>query len=571
MSAPMKMSSLYAPTLKEIPNEAELASHQLLLRAGMIRRVAAGVYTYLPLAWRSIKKLEQIIREEMDEISAQEICMPVIQPAELWHESGRWDDYGPELMRLSDRHDRDFALGPTHEEVITSLVKNELKSYKQLPVHLYQIQTKFRDEIRPRFGLLRGREFIMKDSYSFDKDLEGLDKTYHAYYEAYGKICERMGLEYRAVEADSGQIGGHETVEFMALAESGEGEIIYCDCGYAADTEAARVGIESQNHPAQELEKVHTPQVATMDELASFLNVSKKATVKSMALRDSDGKYILVLLPGDHDLNEVKAEREFGPDFSMMEAEDLEQLGLVKGFIGPINLNPSVKVVADISLKNLNSWVLGANELDYHYVGAKPGKDFEISEFKDLALAQEGDICPKCGQKLSTARGIEVSQIFKLGTKYSEALHSSFVDENGEEKPFVMGCYGIGVSRSLAAIIEQHHDEYGIIWPVNVAPYEISVIPLQLDDELIWPLAQKLAQDLTNAGIEVVLDDRDERAGVKFADNDLMGFPYQLVLGKRNVEQGKVELKERKTGEKQLLDIDEAVRVISDRIKGERK
>ncbi len=571
MSAPTKMSSLYAPTLKENPAEAELASHQILLRAGMIRRVAAGVYTYLPLAWRSIKKLENIIREELDAIGAQEILMPVIQPAELWHNSGRWNDYGPELMRLKDRHEREFALGPTHEEVITTLVQNELKSYKQLPVHLYQIQTKFRDEIRPRFGLLRGREFIMKDAYSFDKDDEGLDKTYHAYGEAYGKICSRMGLEYRAVDADAGQIGGHETVEFMALAESGEGEIIYCECGYAADTEAALAEITVLDGPDGELEKVRTPHVGTMDELAQFFKVEKKATIKSMALIASDKSPVLALLPGDHDLNEVKAEREFGADYKLMDADDLEKYGLVKGFIGPINLNENIRLVADVSLKDSSNWIIGANEVDYHYKGAVAGKDFREPEYLDLALAQAGDICPKCGKKLETARGIEVGQIFKLGTKYSEALNSKFVDENGDEKPFIMGCYGIGVSRSLAAIIEQHHDEYGIIWPVNVAPYEISIIPLQLDDELIWPLALKLAQNLTDAGIEVVLDDRDERAGVKFADNDLMGFPYQLVLGKRNVEQGKVELKERKTGDKQLLDIDEAVRISSDRIKRERK
>ncbi|MDO5044375.1 MAG: proline--tRNA ligase [Coriobacteriia bacterium] len=571
MSQYIKMSALYAPTLKEDPNEAELASHRLLLRAGMIRRLAAGIYSYLPLAWRAIKKAEQIVREEMDAIGSQEILMPIVQPAELWHESGRWDDYGPELMRLTDRHDRAFALGPTHEEVITTLVKNELKSYKQLPVHMYQIQTKFRDEIRPRFGLLRGREFVMKDAYSFDVSEEALDKTYQAYKGAYERICERMRIDYRAVQADSGQIGGSETIEFMALAESGESDLLFCDCGFAADAEAATAGIQVESYKDGELLEEHTPNIKTIEGLAEFLHIKTRQTVKAMALIDSDGNKVLAFIPGSHELNEIKVSAVLGNNFRIMEDEDLQEASLVKGFIGPIGMKDrGIRTIADVSLKELPYWLVGANKADYHMSGATPGRDFDEPEYFDLALAQEGDSCPQCGHELQSARGIEISQIFKLGTKYSESLQAHFVDEDGEEKPFVMGCYGVGVSRSVAAVIEQYHDEYGIKWPVSIAPYEVSVIALSVDENIVFPVAEKLAQAFDDNGIDVVLDDRNERAGVKFADNDLMGFPYQVICGTRNIEKGQVELKDRHTGEKELIDIDKVVDYLSEKIKAQR-
>ena len=570
MSHFARFSKVYAPSLKETPAEAEVVSHQLLLRAGMLRRLASGLYSYLPLAWRSLLKLEQIIREEMEAIDCQEISMPILQPGELWDESGRWSAYGPELMRISDRHDRQFCLGPTHEEVITALVRSELRSYKQLPCSLYQIQLKYRDERRPRFGLLRSREFMMKDAYTFHASEECLDATYQDFYKAYCRVCERLGLDYRPVQADNGQIGGSETIEFMALADAGENEIIYGE-NYAANAEVAKVCVELEECPCEEMGKIFTPHMASMQELADFLKLPLNATIKSIALMSANDDPYILFLPGDHDLNELKAERLLGPDYRMMTAEDMQEYGLCAGFIGIVGLDSRIKVYADESLKDLNYWICGANEIDYHVKGALKGRDFEEPQYADLLLAKAGDKHQQTGEVLKTARGIEVSQIFKLGTKYSEAMNATFADKDGQEQHFIMGCYGIGVSRSLAAVIEQHHDEYGIIWPMSIAPYELSIIPLSVGDEEVWPQALALAEQLAREGIDLIIDDRDERPGVKFADNDLMGFPFQLICGKKGLQNGEVELKNRASGEKQMLAVDEAVKLVKACIEEQRK
>ncbi len=568
---PMLMSRLYAPTLKEDPAEAELASHRLLLRAGMIRKEAAGLYTYLPLAYRSIKKIENIVRDEMDEAGAQELLMPIMVDAELWRESGRIDAYGPELMRFKDRHEHEFVLGPTHEETVTGLVKNELRSYKQLPVNLYHIQDKFRDEIRPRFGLMRSREFIMKDGYSFDANREGLQKSYDDMKAAYARICERCGLKALPVVADSGQIGGDTSVEFMALADAGEASLVYCDsCGFAADDEAATAKVTVLDGPGDGvLTKIETPHCGTIEELAKFLDVPENATVKSLCLIDGEGRPVLALVPGDHELNDVKAEHVFG-EYHLMTEEELAENHLHKGFIGPVNLPEDIRVVCDESLKDATSWGCGANEVGYHYVGIVPGRDFEPDAWADLITARPGDICPHCGAPLAGARGIEVSQVFQLGTKYSKAMGATFMDEDGTEKPLVMGCYGVGVSRTLAAVVEQHNDENGIIWPVSVAPYEVAVVPLDVADDLVWPAARQVADELAQVGIEVTLDDRKERPGVKFADNDLMGFPYQVVFGKRAVKNGNCELKDRATGEREEVAIAEVVAKVAELVRSQR-
>ena len=564
------MSSLYAPTLKEDPAEAVLASHRLLLRAGMIRKTAAGLYSYLPLAWRSLLKIEAIIRDEMDGIGAQEILVPIMTPAELWEESGRWDVYGDELMRMHDRHDRQFALGPTHEETFTDLIRNELKSYKQLPVTLYQIQDKFRDERRPRFGLMRGREFIMKDGYSFSANQESLQECYDQEKVAYQNVCDRTRLKALQVVADSGQIGGDTSVEFMALAEAGEASLVYCDCGYAADTEAAAAKINVEERESGKMYEIHTPGIGSIDDVAEFLHVSPAATRKALALVDGNGKPVVCFVPGTHELNEVKAEHVFG-DYHMMTDEELEEYGLIKGFIGPVGLPEGIRVVGDLSLEDTQWWLCGANKADYHLDHVELGRDFEINEWKDLVTSQEGDICPECGLPLHAARGIEVGQVFQLGTKYSSALNATFTDENGEDKPLVMGCYGIGVSRLLAAVVEQYNDEKGIKWPVSVAPYEVSVLCLSDKDPEIWNTAGSVADACIAAGLETVVDDRAERPGVKFADADLIGFPWQVIVGKKGVANGIAEVKERATGERFEVALDEVASWLAEKILPERE
>ncbi|HEX9093581.1 MAG TPA: proline--tRNA ligase [Coriobacteriia bacterium] len=566
MPAALRMSTMYAPTLKEDPADADIASHRVLLRAGMVRKAAAGVYTYLPLGWRSLHKIEQIVREEMDEIGSQEMMMPALQPAELWHESGRWEDYGPELMRLKDRHDRDFCLGPTHEELITSTVRNELQSYRELPLSVYQIQVKFRDEVRPRFGLLRGREFIMKDAYSFHATQESLQEHYDAQSRAYARICERLGLDFRPVEAESGQIGGKVTTEFMALAENGEAELVYCtNCSYAANVDAASVTV--RRTPAvttpQPIEKVATPDLKTIAELAAAWGVDAHDTVKTMAGRVADAsveggkRLVFFCVPGDRELNPVKAEWAV-PGVELLDEADFAAFGIPKGSLGPAGAKAGTLVVADRSLRDDVSWGVGANEDGFHFRHAQPGRDFEVEQWADLVVAQPGDRCPRCGGELKGARGIEVSQVFQLGTKYSESMGATFHDEDGEDRPFLMGCYGVGVSRSLAAVIEQNADEDGVAWPVTVAPLEVAVLPLATDGE-VAEVGERMWRELAGAGVEVVIDDRDERAGVKFADADLIGWPWQLVVGKKGLAEGVVEIKDRKTRERSTVPLDEAV------------
>lgn len=569
---PMYMSRLYAPTLKEDPAEAELASHRLMLRAGFIRKEAAGLYTYLPLAWRSLRKIEEIVRDEMDAAGAQELLMPIMVDAELWHESGRYDAYGPELMRLHDRHEREFVLGPTHEETVTDLVKNELKSYRQLPVNLYHIQDKFRDELRPRFGLMRGREFIMKDAYSFSATQESLQEEYDKMKEAYANICARCGIKALPVVADSGQIGGDTSVEFMALADAGEASLVYCDsCGYAADDEAAATKVEVAEGPGDgTLRKVSTPGLGTIAAVAEFFGFPESGTRKSLAIIDAAGEPVVAIVPGDHELNDCKADHAFGEGWRLMTDEELVAHGLHKGFIGPVNLPAGIRLVCDVNLKGSKKWACGANEADYHYTGACPGRDFTPDAWEDLVTVVAGDPCPHCGKPLSAARGIEVSQVFQLGTKYSEAMHAYFTDVDGKEKPFLMGCYGVGVSRTLAASVEQHNDGHGIIWPVAIAPYEVAVIPLDPGREPCQGACDKIVSALCDEGIEVVVDDRDERPGVKFADNDLMGFPYQIVLGRRGLENGTVELKDRATDEREDVALEEVVAKVAELVKSQR-
>ncbi len=551
----MRLSQLYAPTLKEDPGDAEIASHRLLLRAGFIRKTASGIYTFLPLGKRVLSKVENIVREEMDGIGAQEVLMPVLQPEELWEESGRSNAYGPERICFNDRHDHGLCLGPTHEELITALVRNELRSYKDLPCTLYQMQVKFRDEIRPRFGLLRSREFVMKDAYSFNADEASLDETYQQMSDAYGRICTRVGLEWRPVQADAGQIGGAETCEFHALAESGESALVYCDCGYAASDEVGE-GLSCPTvYDVPEMKKIETPGVHTIGELAEFLDIPETSTVKALSGKNDEGKLVVLFVPGDHEVNEAKAAAAAG-GFTLLTDEEMQQFGLHKGSMGPVGLPEGAYVIASRSLQAVPKWVVGANEDGYHYVGAQLDKDFTVDQWADLVVVKPGDRCPKCGLELQGARGIEVSQVFKLGDKYSRAMGATFMDEDGKERPFLMGCYGVGVSRTLAAVVEQHNDENGICWPISIAPAHVCVVPLTVKDDLVQPAAEKLAAELADLGLEVVIDDRKERAGVKFAEADLMGWPLQVIVGKRGLSEGKVEIKRRLTGERRDISLE---------------
>lgn len=562
--AVLRMSDIYAPTLKEDPSDADIASAKLLTRAGMIRKEAAGLYTFLPLGMRVIRKIENIVREEMDSHGGQEVLMPFVQSADLWHRSGRWDAYGAEMLRVTDRHGNEFCLGPTHEEVITDLVSNELRSYKDLPKNLYQIQVKFRDERRPRFALLRGREFIMKDAYSFNADQASLDETYDLMREAYTNMCERMGLKYRIVQADPGQIGGNATEEFMALADTGEAELVYCDCGYAADVEVGECHPQPTEYPAEAMAKVETPGVHTIAELAAFLNCEESATAKAFSGKGDDGSIWVLFVPGNYEVNECKADR-LVPGFTPLTDDEMVKAGLTKGSMGPVGLPEGVKVAADESLRAIERWVVGANDDGFHFVGAKHGEDFQVDAWADLCTVHEGDACPHCGLPLKAARGIEVAQIFKLGDKYSKAMNATFMDEDGSEKPFMMGCYGVGVSRTMAAAVEQSYDEFGIVWPAGIAPAHVCVIPLSAKPDEVTEAAEKLAGELAAAGLEVVIDDRNERAGVKFADNDLIGWPVQVVVGKRGLAEGTVEVKNRATGEKTsvaLADVPAAVEAL---------
>lgn len=562
----MLMSQLYSPTLRETPAEAEIQSHKLMLRAGLLRRSATGIYTYLPLGLRVLRKVEGIIREEMDAIGGQEVLLPIVQPAELWHETGRWSDYGAEMFRLQDRNGRQFCLGPTHEEIVTALVRSEVRSYRQLPLRLYQIQNKYRDEIRPRFGLMRGREFVMKDMYSFDRDEEGLDKSYWDAYHAYERIFTRCGLEARPVEADSGAIGGDVTHEFMVLADAGEDLVLHCTtCSYAANSERAE-GVSIERDPAlaqelKELTEVATPNASTIEQISAFLQVRPQDCIKTLIYL-ADGKPVAALIRGDHELNEIKFQKFLG--VATLELADsitiYETTGAPVGFAGPVGLK--IPLYADYAIVNLYNAVVGANKDEHHLTNANLERDFQVKAFADLRETQPGDPCPRCSGTLEGARGIEVGQVFKLGTKYSSALGATFLQEDGTETPLIMGCYGIGVGRTVAAVIEKNYDEDGIIWPMSIAPYHVIVVPVSMKDQAQAEAAEKLYQELQDAGVEVVLDDRNERPGVKFKDADLIGFPIRVTIGSKSLEHGQMEITIRRTKEKLNVPIDAVVETI---------
>lgn len=548
----MKQSLTFIPTLRETPADADVQSHKALLRAGFIRQNASGVYSYLPLAKRVLTKIEQIIREEMEAINSIELLMPTLQPAELWQESGRWDAYGPELMRLKDRHERDFALGPTHEEVITTLVRDEIKSYKKLPLTLYQIQTKFRDEKRPRFGLLRGREFIMKDAYSFHASRESLDATYEDMYRAYSNIFTRLGLNFRAVIADAGSIGGKGTHEFMVLSKIGEDTIAYSDSSdYAANIEMAEVTVDYQasNAAQKELEKVATPDVKTIEDVSNFLSVDASNCIKSLVF-NVDGELVVVLARGDHEINDIKLKNVLGAtSVELAEEADIKNLlNCSPGSIGPVKLPVEVKVIADHAIKSIRNGVAGANEDGFHFINVNPERDFAINSYEDIRFIQEGDPSPDGKGTIKFAEGIEVGHIFKLGTTYSAKLNAVFLDEQGKAQPFIMGCYGIGVSRILAAVAEQFQDDNGFVWPKQLTPYDVHLVPVNLKDEVQKQLADELYSVLKSYRYDILFDDRAERPGVKFADADLIGLPIRITIGKKASE-GIVEVKVRETGE----------------------
>ena len=554
-------------TLREVPAEAEIVSHQLLLRSGFIKKVASGVYSYLPMGWRVMQKVMDIVRDEMNKAGGLELGLPIVQPAELWLETGRWNVYGDELFRLKDRHQRDFCLGPTHEEVLTDIVRKEVSSYKQLPLLLYQIQNKYRDERRPRFGLMRGREFIMKDLYSFDKDVEGMKISYEKMYEAYTNIFKRCGLEFRAVEADSGAIGGKTSHEFMVLAQNGEDEIVYCtNCEYAANLERAEAYPEIL--PKEELkamEKMHTPGAKTIEKLAEHLGIPKTKTVKAM-LYKADEEVVCVLVRGDRAVNETKVKNLL--DCVNLEIADeaiIKEMGIPMGYAGPVDMPKKLRIIADVEINHLSNVAVGANEADYHLVNANPGRDFTIDIEADVRIVEEGENCTCSGGILKKARGVEVGHIFQLGTKYSEALKAVYTDEKGNNNYILMGCYGIGIGRTMAAAIEQNHDQDGIVWPMAIAPFHVVVIPVSTKDEQHVKIAENIYEDLKASGVEVIIDDRDERAGIKFKDADLVGYPLQIVVGNKTVNEGTVDLTIRKNKEdKKIIQLESVVEVVND-------
>ena len=564
----MKLSKMHLKTLREVPNEAEIPSHILMMRTGMIRRLASGVYGFMPLGWRSIRKVENIVREEMDAAGGQEILMSAVQPAELWQDSGRWYAYGPELWRVKDRHGRDFCLGPTAEEIFTDIVRTDVTSHRQLPMNLYQIQTKYRDEARPRFGLMRSREFIMKDSYSFDKDYEGLDKSYQEMYDAYTKVFTRCGLTFRPVEADTGAIGGSNSHEFTAFSEVGESEIAFCEhCDMAATVERAEcVDAPAQDAEMQAMEEVHTPGTKTIEEVANFLGVEQSQTIKALLFvtYDEEGEangYVAAFIRGDRELNMIKLVNALDIPEHAIEFADEEKMGAacgcVGGFTGPVGLH-DCKIVVDSELVGLKNLVAGANKEDHHVKNVNYGRDYEGDIVVDIKNLLEGDPCPVCGAPVKHTRGIEVGQVFKLGTKYSESMGATYKDEDQQDKLIVMGCYGIGITRTVAAVIEQHHDENGIIWPMSVAPYHVIITVMKPEDEVQAEVAEKIYADLMKQGAEVLLDDRKERPGVKFKDADLLGIPIRITVG-RGAADGIVEYKMRRDADKIELGVEEAI------------
>ena len=568
----MLYSRYFIPTIKETPSDAEVVSHQLMLRAGMIRKLASGIYNYLPLGLRSIRKFENIVREEMNKADAIEMLMPSVQPAELWQESGRWAFYGKELLRFKDRKDAEFCMGPTHEEVITDMVRREIKSYRQMPLNFYQIQTKFRDEIRPRFGLMRGREFIMKDAYSFDADSSAADLSYEKMYNAYMRIFERCGLNFRAVEADTGSIGGSSSHEFMVLADSGEDAIVSCDaCRYAANVEKAESPMFTASSGAalDVLQKVLTPEMKTIADVAAFMNVAADTTIKTLVYASEAGELVMALLRGDHELNELKLKNHLGWDDIQMASE--EQIfactGSPVGFLGPIGLQREIPVIADRVVQGMTNVIVGANEKDLHFKNVNCGRDFAIPTFVDIRTVAAGDACPRCASgKLEMWRGIEVGHVFKLGTKYSKALNATYLDANGREQIIFMGCYGIGIGRTVAAAIEQNHDENGIIFPIPIAPFHCSVVAVNTKDAGVMAAAEEIYLTLEKRGVEVLFDDRDERPGVKFKDNDLIGIPIRIVVGSKGLAEGKVEVKIRATGDVLSLSLDDVASTVTQHV-----
>ena len=570
----MRWSRYFLYTLKEDPAEAEAPSHRLLLKAGFIKQVSAGIYEILPAGWRVIRKIESIVRKEMDRSGAQELLLTVLNPAELWKETGRWESYGSELFRLKDRNGREYCLGPTHEEEITDLVRKVIHSYRQLPVTLYQIQVKFRDEKRPRFGLIRGREFIMKDAYSFDPDEFSAMMSYENMKFAYDRIFKKLRLDVIMAQASVGQIGGKQSHEFIAFTDYGEAKVGYCEsCGYAANAEIIPLQKpQPQEEEERPLEKVHTPNVRTIEELANFLKVSPSKILKAVLYIVNGKEPVLVLIRGDREIDENKLEMVLGTEDFRLAGDDevKELLGTEKGFIGIFNLPEGIKVLWDNSVYGVKNMVVALNEPDYHYVNANPGRDFEYGEFVDVGEVVEGDPCPQCGSPLKVKRGLELGHIFLLGTRYSEPMKAYFTDPEGNEKPIIMGCYGIGISRIMAAIVEQYHDEKGIKWPTPVAPFELEIMCLNMSDDELVKTAEKLYMEAEERGIEVIYDDREESAGFKFADADLVGFPYRIVVGKK-VKDGKVELQKRATGERWDVPIEEVISKVKEMIEEDKK
>ncbi len=558
----MLASRLYSPTLRELPADAVVVSHQYMLKAGMMRKIGNGIYSFLPLAWRSIQKVEKIIREEINKTGAQEIMMPIVQPAELWQKTGRWDVFGPEMFKLKDRNDREYCLGPTHEELVTSLIQMDTTSYKQLPVSVYQIQNKYRDEKRPRFGLMRSREFIMKDGYTFDADEEGLDKQYKLMYDAYTRIFTRCGLTFRPVIADSGAIGGSGSPEFEVLADSGEADIVYCEnCDFAANIEAVDpLTVKCDIHNDKEKELVETPGQHTIEMVCDFLHAPVAQSVKAVVY-NVDGLVVLAMVRGDHEVNETKIQHIYNAiNVDMASDEDLKKVGLTAGYISPIDLKRTkdFDILVDPTVMEMQDACCGANEKDKHYIHVNPARDFTDVRVETIRQIQEGDVCPHCGGKIVRCRGIEVGQVFKLGTKYSEALDATFLDNHGKSHAFVMGSDGLGVTRTVAASIEQNHDDDGIIWPVAIAPYEVVIVPANNKSEEVMAAARKLYEDMEDGRDEVVLDDRNERAGIKFKDADLIGYPVRVTIGKKWQQSGCVEIKIRRSGEVVEVPLQEA-------------
>ena len=569
----MRFSKMFLPTLKEAPSDTEIVSHRLMTRAGMIRRVAAGIYNYLPIGLRVMRKVENIVREEMNRAGAQEVVMPMVIPSELWQESGRWDIYGKELLRIKDRHERDFCLGPTHEEVITDMVKKEVRSYRELPLNLYQIQAKFRDEIRPRFGLMRGREFIMKDAYSFHATEEDAEKEYQNMYNTYCRIFERCGLKFRAVEAETGAIGGRFSHEFMVLADTGEDSIASCNkCSYAANVEKAEIKGQGSRVKGQgeekPLEKVSTPGMKTVEEVSGFLKTTPQKLIKTL-IYNSDKGVFAVLVRGDYELNEAKLKRLIDAEWLNLADEETvrKTTHAPSGFAGPIGLK--IWIFADHSIQTIINGVTGANEADAHFINVNYERDFNIDSFADLRVVVKGDLCPRCSGMLEIFRGIEVGHVFKLGTKYSEAMGATFLNEKGEAQPMIMGCYGIGIGRTAAASIEQNHDEKGIIWPMPLAPFHVHLVPVNVKDKPTMDAAETIYKDLVEAKVDVLMDDRDERAGVKFNDADLIGIPIRLTIGNKTLKENSAEMKMRNSNDVSLIRLDEVKKKVLEIVKTE--